>query len=143
MIEIDLPNIPVPWAASRVGKKGHFNPRGKEKLFTQWQIKSLYRDKPLEGFVVLDLLFVEPVPASTSKKIRALMLAGEIFPTRCDNTNCQKFYEDCAKNILFLDDRYVVKNISEKLYGVKGCVKIKVYTLKEYRECHANSVREC
>lgn len=141
MISIELPNFPVPWAASRVGKKGHFNPRGKEKEFTRWQIKSIYRDKPLTGFIVLDFRFIEPVPTSVSKKEKERMLAGEIRPTRYDTTNCQKFIEDCCKNILFDDDRYVAKNISEKLYGELQCVKIKVYTLQEYQ--NENCVGSC
>ena len=127
---------PVPWSASRVGKKGHFNPKGKEKLWAQWQIKNLYRGKPIQGFVVLDLTFIEPPPNSASKSMKSRMLAGEFIPTRCDNTNMQKFIEDCLKNIVFNDDRYVAKNISEKLYGEKGRILIKVYTLEEYRKLH-------
>jgi len=62
------------------------------------------------------------------------MLSGEIRPTRCDNTNMQKFYEDCLKNIVFMDDRYVYKNISEKLYGDKGKILIQVFSMDEYEK---------
>lgn len=102
----------------------------------QWQVKSQYRDKPLNGPIVLWMHFVESTPLSASKKKRAEMLAGEIVPSKADCTNYQKFFEDCLKNIVFLDDRYVAKNISEKAYGEKGVTKIRVYTLKEYRAKH-------
>jgi len=125
-------SLPIPWSASRVSRGKHWNPRGKDKLWTQWTIKSQYKGKPLDGYIVLDMTFWEPPPLSASKSARARMLSGEIRPTRCDNTNMQKFIEDCLKNIVFRDDRYVCKNISEKLYGTKGKTVIKVYTLEEY-----------
>jgi len=54
------------------------------------------------------------------------MLNGEIFPTKSDTTNCQKFYEDCLKGIVFKDDRQVVIICSEKKYGEMGLVKIQI-----------------
>lgn len=66
------------------------------------------------------------------------MLDGEILPTNCDCTNLQKFYEDCLKNIVIKDDRYVVKITSEKLYRDKGCIFMKIYTLDEYRKINAD-----
>lgn len=132
MIEIILPNIPIPWAASRITNKGAFNPRAKEKNFTRWQIKSAYREQPLEGFIILDILCIFPIPNSATKAERVKMLSGEDFPTSCDNTNCQKFYEDCLKKIVITDDRYVVDNHTKKIYGEKEKVIIKVWELKEY-----------
>ena len=136
MISLELNEIPVPWAAPRLTKKGRYSPRCKDKAWTQWVIRGLYTGKPIEGYIVLDLTFIEPPPASASKKTRALMLSGKIFPTRCDVSNMTKHYEDCLKNILFQDDRYVVKNISSKLYGEKGRVIINVYPLEEYENCN-------
>jgi Holliday junction resolvase RusA-like endonuclease len=139
MIEIELPNMPVPWSIGK-GKKGKiYSPHAKDKIWTQWQIKSLYTGEPLPGFIVLDLTFIEPPPLSATKGQRELMMANIVRPIRCDNTNCQKFMEDCLKNICFLDDRYVCKNISEKLYGDKGKILIKIWTLQEYKEKHANN----
>src|ERR1700687_606436 len=109
MIQIELPNIPIPWTASRITSRGAFDPRAKQKKFTRWQIKSLYRAVPIQGYVVVELMFFMPIPASTSKKKKALMLAREIIPTNMDCTNCQKLYEDCLKNIIFTDDRNVAR----------------------------------
>lgn len=67
------------------------------------------------------------------------MLSGKIRPTHLDATNCQKFYEDCIKNILITDDRNVVKIMSEKLYGVKESILIQVWSLDEYESsCRRN-----
>jgi Holliday junction resolvase RusA-like endonuclease len=133
-----LPNTPVPWSASRITSIGAFNPRAREKNFTRWQIKSLHREKKISGYVVVDFVFYFPIPLSTSKKKKALMLSGEILPTSCDCTNLQKFYEDCIKDILIQDDRNVAKITSQKLYGNKGKILIKVFSLQEYREINAN-----
>lgn len=134
MIQIELPNIPVPWTASRITTRGSFNPKGKEKNFTRWQIKSIYREDPIPGYVVLDFVFFMRIPHSASKRDRVKMLAGEIIPTNVDATNCQKFYEDCLKQIIITDDRNVAKISSEKLYGDKEKILIRVWPLEEYRQ---------
>lgn len=115
-----------------MGKRGAYNPRGKEKNFTIWQVRSLHGGEPIPGYVVVHFTFFMRIPASTPKKKIPLMLSGEIRPTNMDTTNCQKFYEDCIKNILIQDDRNVVKITSEKLYGDKGKILIRVWSLDEY-----------
>lgn len=142
MIQIELPNIPVAWAAARVSAKGSYNPKAAQKNFTRWQIKSLYRKDPLQGYYVIEMTFYFPVPLSASKKEKEKMLAGEIIPTCIDATNAQKFYEDCLKKIVITDDRYVAKISSEKLYGNKEKILIKVFTLQEYRNLYADHSRE-
>ena len=135
MIELEIPGIPVPWSAPSIKRRAKwYSKHSNHKIFTQWQIKSLYRGKPLTGFVVVEYTFIEPPPASASKKTKQLMLDGTVPPARCDVTNLIKFMEDCLKNIVFLDDRYVAKNIGEKLYGTKGKILIKIWTLEEYRK---------
>jgi Holliday junction resolvase RusA-like endonuclease len=64
------------------------------------------------------------------------MLAGRVIPTRCDCTNLQKLYEDCLKGLIITDDRNVAKIFSEKLYGEKDEIIIKVYTLQEFNYVH-------
>jgi Holliday junction resolvase RusA-like endonuclease len=142
VIEIEIETDPTPWSPSRILRNGFtYNPKAKEKSWTQLAVKSAHPGAPIPGFVVVDMLFHEKIPKSTPKKTIPLMLSGEIRPTRCDTSNLCKFYEDCIKNILFQDDRFVVKNISEKVYGEKGKVNIKVYPLEEYRKLHENATR--
>ncbi len=139
MIEIEVPIRPTPWTAPKMGKRGAFNPRGKDKNFARWLIKNAYRGEPIQGYIALEILFIEEPPMSASKKDKARMLLNEIRPTRCDLTNCVKFIEDCLKNIVFNDDRFVVKNISEKIYGKKEKILIKVYSLEEYnKKCESS-----
>lgn len=139
MIQIEISGIPRPWSAPKIGKKGYrFSPHGKDALWTKWQIKAAYTGKPIDGHIILHMQFIEPPAASTPKKKKAIMLANIIRPVRCDLTNCIKFMEDCLKNIVFNDDRYVAKNISEKLYGDEGKTLIKVWTLDEYRKINAD-----
>jgi len=95
----------------------------------------------LKGYFVIEFVFAFPIPNSTTKKEKEKMLAGEIIPTGCDCTNLQKFYEDCLKNIIIPDDRYVAKITSEKLYRNKECIFVKIYTLDEYRMLNANRNR--
>ena len=133
MLSLEIETDPVPWSAPVILRNGlSYNPKNKQKQWTILQVKSLYKDKPIPGFVVVDMLFREKIPKSTPKKNIPSMLAGRVRPTRCDTSNLYKFYEDCIKNILFEDDRFVAKNISEKIYGEKGAVSIKVYSLEEY-----------
>ena len=127
MIELRLFGKPVAWAASRVGKKGHFNPRSEEKKAFMWQIKAAYKGPMLaEGYFHLNFWFEEPIPASTSKEVREEMLRGNIIPSQNDCTNMQKFYEDCLKGIVIDDDRYVSHVSSSKKYSDEPGIYISI-----------------
>jgi Holliday junction resolvase RusA-like endonuclease len=134
MIEIILNVDPVSWTPSRIVHHHAYNPKGAEKRATQWLIAQEYKDAPLAGYVKVQFVFFFQIPKSASKKRRALMLSGDIIPTSKDNTNMQKFYEDCLKNIVFTDDRNVEIISSRKLYAEKSSVKILVQPRSEYHE---------
>lgn len=134
MIRIEIPTLPIPWAAPRMTRNGHiYDVRSKEKTWLKWHVKQFYKHEVVPGYVVVDFTFIFPPPASATKKKKALMLAGEIIPTSSDCTNLQKLTEDCIKNIIISDDRNVAKITSEKLYGEKEQIIIKIWTLREYR----------
>jgi Holliday junction resolvase RusA-like endonuclease len=133
MIELNLPVIPVPWAAPVRSRGAFYDIRDANKRCAKFYIKQQYSAIPIEDYTVLEFTFTFPLPPSASKKKRAQMLAGEIIPTKCDCTNLQKLYEDCLKKIVIDDDRKVAKIFSEKLYGEKEGVKINIYTLEEYK----------
>ena len=133
MIKIELPNLPVAWSAARITDRGAFNPRSKQKNFTRWQIRSMYKEPPISGYVVLEFVFIFPVPNSASKKNKQKMLSGELLPTSCDCTNLQKFQEDCLKGIVITDDRNVAKISSEKIYGDKEKILMKIW-INEFKE---------
>jgi len=126
MINICLNQVPVSWKASQVSGKRHYNPRHLEKIRTQKAIKIQYKEKPLTEYVSLIFSFFMPIPKSTSKKKKELMLNGQIYPTKLDVTNCQKFYEDCLKGIVIEDDRTVCFIIASKYFSEEPKVLITV-----------------
>lgn len=132
MIYIEIPFEPVPWSVPRLSRNHTYDPKEKDKRAITYLIKEQYRDEPIEGYVALFFSFVFQIPKSASKAKRAQMLAGSIIPTRSDCTNCQKLYEDCLKNVVFTDDRYVEVIGSRKLYAEKGSVNISVWNRDEY-----------
>lgn len=131
-IKIDLEKNPVPWAAPRESRGRRYNPKHLQKEYTRWQVKSQYKGDILQTYVAVVFEFVFSIPKKTSKKNRELMSKGLCLPTGCDNTNCQKFYEDCLKGIVFKDDRYVGAISSFKHYGEKPNVFAYIYPWDEY-----------
>jgi Holliday junction resolvase RusA-like endonuclease len=126
-IEITLDLDPVPWAAPKLGRRGHvYDIREKDKRGARYLIKQQYLGEPLAGVVILGFTFIFPFPKKVSKAKKEKMLRWEIIPTKCDCTNLQKLYEDCLKGIVITDDRNVVYVSSLKVYGEKGKVIINV-----------------
>lgn len=130
MIQIELFGKPVPWAAAKVTRRGTYNPKGIEKEAARWQIKAQHRDEPITGDVHLDFTFFVPIPARTSSVKRQQMLHHMIRPrVKPDTTNMQKFYEDCLKGIVIVDDNIVTDVSARKRYSEKPGVLIRVYCL--------------
>jgi Holliday junction resolvase RusA-like endonuclease len=138
MLELTVPLSPISWKSPLKGKHTFYDPVGKDKNAFRFYLREQYRDKLITGFVVLKFTFISKIPKSYSKKKRAQIAAGELYPLRYDCTNCQKFAEDCLKNIVIEDDRYVAKIFSEKIYGDQEQIQIKIYPLKEFLDA-ANS----
>lgn len=133
MIELHIPLDPVPWTAPRISKRYTYDVRESEKRCVRYFIKQQYQKDPITEYTTIQFKFVFKPPASSSKKKRLEMLLGKIIPTKCDCTNLQKLYEDCLKGIVIDDDRKVAKIFSEKVYGEKEGIFIRVLTLKEYQ----------
>jgi Holliday junction resolvase RusA-like endonuclease len=133
MISFSLKKEPVSWSAARISRGVAYNPKHKEKTEFRNAISSL-RVPGISGYCVLEFEFIFKTPKSASRKMRSLMLAGEIYPTSKDCTNCQKFLEDCLKDIVMDDDRYVVKITSSKRYGEESEILIKLYGIQEYKK---------
>jgi Holliday junction resolvase RusA-like endonuclease len=125
-IEIRINHDPIPWAAPRLGRGICYSIHSKYKELFHAFILSQYKAPPLRGYVRLDFTFYFPYPKSASEKRKALMDSGQLYPTRSDLTNLQKFAEDCLKSIVIEDDRNVVQISSKKLYASSGSVTIKI-----------------
>ena len=132
MIELSIPLPPISWKAPKFSNNRVYDPIGHEKNAARFYLREQYKAEQISEYVILIFKFIFQVPKSYSKKKRALALEGKIIPTRSDTTNLQKFYEDCLKGIVIVDDRNVAKIFSEKLYGEKDLIEIKVFTYQEF-----------
>jgi Holliday junction resolvase RusA-like endonuclease len=67
---------------------------------------------------------VEP-PQRTSKKLRKMMLDGEVFPTATpDVDNIAKAIFDACNGVVYLDDKQVVKLSMMKRYGERDVTTV-------------------
>lgn len=116
-MRVQIDGNPIPYARVRVTRYSTYNPRYNEKkriasLLSSYQFKKL--TEPLKA----NLIFSLPIPKSTSKKNRALMLEHKIVPTKKpDIDNLVKFILDCANGVLFEDDKQIVQLVASKRYS--------------------------
>ena len=76
-----------------------------------------------------------PIPASTSKKAKEAMLAGQILPTKkpdCDNIT--KIVADALNGIAYHDDKQIVINVIEKHYAEEPRVEVVIWGIDIPRE---------
>lgn len=131
LLSIDCPKI-WSWKSHAGYGRNSWNPLYKEKEYVQHQIKSQYSGDILSCPVRIEYLYIFQVPSSKSMKKQKLMLEGKVkHVSRPDLTNCTKLHEDCLKGIVIKDDSLVVETFSEKRYGTKCQVIIKIYPLSE------------
>lgn len=83
----------------------------------------------LEGALMADVHVYMSIPKSTSKKKRAMMLAGELRPEKKpDNDNIEKIIFDSLNKIAYHDDASIVDNRTRKWYSEDPRVEV---TLEE------------
>lgn len=83
-----------------------------------------------EGAVSLTLTFYFPIPKSTSKKQRALMLERKVYHTKkSDLDNCVKAVTDGLNRIAFADDSQVAELHAVKLYSEEPRVEVEIESL--------------
>ena len=94
----------------------------KETTNDESYVKVMYqicKDKAfLEGAIRADIVAYFPIPKSTSKKSRALMLAGEIkYTKKVDCDNLAKIVLDSLNGIAYKDDAQIFELSVKKLYA--------------------------
>lgn len=83
----------------------------------------------LDGAVEAHIVGYFPIPKSTSKKNRALMIAGKILHTKkIDCDNLAKAVLDSLNKIAYPDDSQVARLTVEKFYSEQPRIEV---TLKE------------
>ena len=115
---ITIPGKPIPKARPRFARGKVYNKQKAEEDAFAWEVMKQWTRGPIKGPVALVLEFVMPIPKSTNKKNRRLMLAGRIKHTKTpDLDNLLKFALDCLEGLLFENDSQVYWLRSIKRYG--------------------------
>ena len=101
------------------------------------QIKSMYfkvANFKFERYVPLEvaILALFAPPKNASKKVRALMLGGEILPTkRPDGDNVIKVVLDALNGVAFHDDGQICKIYFEKMYAETPGIRVLIKNIVE------------
>ena len=85
-------------------------------------IKQVYINKygqcKLNGAIRQTIIAYYPIPKSTSKKKKKLMLEGKIYPTvKPDYDNVEKNFSDALESIAFDNDNQIVSSRFDKWYS--------------------------
>ena len=133
-IEFTIPGEPIPQSRPRAGK----NRRGKtimydakpSKAYKQYVsliAKQYALKKPLEGALDVHIKIYRPIPKSTTKKDKALFMAGIKRPVvKADTSNYVKGIEDALNDIIYKDDSQIVDLHASKYYSDNPRVEISV-----------------
>ena len=117
-VSLVIEGLPLAWKAPFVGSHGAYSPRYNEMKIIRSIIKSQYSKDPVDFPMICDLIFFLPIPKSTSKKRRALMIEGKVRPIGPpDRTNLAKLYEDCLQGIVIMKDSRIVDGRVAKYYA--------------------------
>ena len=94
-----------------------FDPSKETKLWTKAQAADQF-NKRLTCPIEIDVTFYMPIPKSTSKKKRTLMLENKIKHTKTkDVDNLYKHLTDALNGVVYEDDRQIWKALMKKVYG--------------------------
>ncbi|WP_027583972.1 RusA family crossover junction endodeoxyribonuclease [Bradyrhizobium sp. Ai1a-2] len=125
------------YKSKKTGKMGvgHYTPertRTYEGMIRTAAMEVMAGQAPLAAPVEFHLRAVFPVPASWSKKKRALALAGQLMPAKKpDADNVVKAWTDACNEVVFLDDAQIVRGSFEKVYGEAPLVAVTVRVIGE------------
>ena len=128
---------PVAKGRPRLGKWGTYTPEKTVNYENLVQFSYLDKYKKIEllkGDLSMNIHFYFPIPKSTSKKNRELMLSNEIMHNkRPDIDNCVKSITDALNEIAYKDDSQIVEIHAVKLYSdeARTEVQIKKYAREE------------
>jgi len=132
----------------RTGKWGRYDPSAGDKADFLAMCRDNAPEKPIEGAVILYLVFWMPIPKSSSKRLReqvACIDSVDYLPIdipqhirnnptlfsilhikRPDESNFQKMVEDAMDKIFWNDDSQVQIGGAFKLYSQKPRTEIEV-----------------
>lgn len=138
MIQLTIPGKPIAKQRAKTirnkytGQVMSFTP--KETVNYANLIKTIYINKygqyKLEGAIRQTIRAYYPIPKSTSKKKRILMIGGIIRPTkRPDYDNIEKICSDALESIAFDNDNQIVSSRFDKWYSEHPRVEVELKNL--------------
>ena len=124
-IEFTIPGIPIAKKRPRFARRGKFvttyndqqTEEGRWLLSAREAFRREGLNEPLNVPVTLKMVFYMPIPASVSKKQRALMELNQAHTKKPDIDNLLKFSLDCLNGELFRDDSLVYAIRAVKRYA--------------------------
>lgn len=123
MIELIIPGKPNAKKRPKFARRGErtvtYSDQKAEQDSVRYIIKSqLKNHKLFEGAIYLEAVFYMPIPKSTPKKKKVLMMSGKIYHVKKpDKDNLEKFICDCLNGIVWRDDAQVAHSESLKVYS--------------------------
>lgn len=123
--ELTIQGQPISKMRPRFANRGRYvkvySAQETEEGRTWLEIKSQWGREPLEGPVILKMMFTFKIPASTSKLNRGLMECNKIrHCKKPDIDNCAKYYLDVMNGLVFKDDSQVWGIQAWKAWGDPG-----------------------
>lgn len=143
MITFFVPGVPVGKQRARSSTRITTGANGKAKAATRhytpaetvnyealvsWTAKKAFGSLPLiTGPVDIELRIFLPVPASWSKRRRALALDGLVLPTvKPDVDNIEKAISDALNKVVWRDDAQVCDVVKRKRYSEQPGVMVRI-----------------
>ncbi len=128
MIQFKIPGPPVGKQRPRVTRHGTYTPQktaGYEKLVRD--IYKINRFPKLEGYLSMSVSAYYPIPKSTSKKKKDMMLKGILLPDKKpDVDNVLKCICDALNKVAYDDDKQIISMNIVKYYSENPCVVIRL-----------------
>ncbi len=139
MIAFEIFGDPIPWARPGFFHKGKklvgYDTQAKLKEGYKWQMKSQFRDAPLNGPLLVDISFFMPIPKATSGIKRKQMVNGIIYHIKKpDVDNLTKFVLDCLNGLIIVDDSQVTEIRAKKIYSAQPGTSIRIHPLGSLHE---------
>jgi len=133
LIEFTIPGNPVSQGRPRAAKRGNkvimYDPKESReyKEYVALIARQHAPKKPIEGALSVNIKIYRQIPKSTTKKDRALFLAGIKRPiVKSDTSNYVKGIEDALNGIIYKDDSQIVDLYAAKYYSDNPRVEISV-----------------
>lgn len=130
MVSLTIPGEPKGKQRPRWGKHGTYTP--KDTVSYETYIKELFVIKypdfePMTGPLVISLLIAVSIPASMSKKKKALIASGDLLPIKKpDYDNVAKVVGDALESVAYKRDAQIVSAVINKDYSDRPRLEIKI-----------------